>query len=138
VDAARYYVDFSDFSVWILRVDRVRWVGGYGRMDSATAQAYAAAEPDPVLVHAASAVAHLNADHPDALLDIARTLGGYSDATSASCTGIDRYGIDLNLDTVRGRAPARIAFPQPLSDAGQLRDATVDLTQRARAMAYPN
>ncbi len=41
VPAARIYIDFSDFSLWVLRVQRVRWVGGYGRMDSATAEAYA-------------------------------------------------------------------------------------------------
>ncbi len=133
VDAAKYFIDFSDFSLFILRVERVRWVGGYGRMDSASAADYAAAAPDPVMGAAAGAVAHLNADHADALLDIARTLGGYPDATRASCDGVDRYGIDLSLDTARGRAPARVGFPEPLSAAAQLRAATVELTQRARA-----
>jgi putative heme iron utilization protein len=132
VEAARVYVDFSDFSLWILRVQRVRWVGGYGRMDSARAAAYADAEPDPVLGHAASAVSHLNADHADALLAIARTLGGYPDASAATCTGIDRYGVDLTLATARGRAPARVAFPHPLADPAALRAATVELTHRAR------
>lgn len=132
VASARYYIDFSDFSLWILRVARVRWVGGYGRMDSADGPAYAAAEPDPVTVHAASAIAHLNADHADALLAIAQTLGGYPDATHAVCHGIDRYGIDLNLETHRGQAPARVAFPEPLSNTDQLRIATVELTHRAR------
>jgi putative heme iron utilization protein len=133
VEAGRVFVDFSDFSLWILRVQRVRWVGGYGRMDSATAEAYGSAAPDPVMSHAASAVAHLNADHADALLDIARTLGGYPDATRATCDGIDRYGMDLSLDTGRGQAPARVAFPQVLTGGAQLRSATVELTQRARA-----
>src|SRR4029077_16702285 len=35
VPAARFYLDFSDFTLWLLGVQRVRWVGGYGRMDSA-------------------------------------------------------------------------------------------------------
>ena len=48
VPAASTYIDFSDFSLWILHIDRVRWVGGYGRMDSASGPAYAAAQPDPV------------------------------------------------------------------------------------------
>ena len=30
VPAAATYVDFSDFSLWVLHVERVRWVGGYG------------------------------------------------------------------------------------------------------------
>lgn len=133
VSAARFYIDFSDFSLWVLRVERVRWVGGYGRMDSATGSDYAAAEPDPVGSRAGAATAHLNADHADALLAIARTLGGYPDATAATCHGVDRYGIDLNLETPRGPAPARVAFPEPLTDSGQLRSATVALTKRAWA-----
>lgn len=132
VEAGRYFVDFSDFAFFILEVERVRWVGGYGRMDSASRADYAAARPDPVTGHAASAVAHLNADHADALLDIARALGGYPDATRATCDGIDRYGVDLSLDTARGRAPARVAFPEALTAGPQLRSAVVELTERAR------
>ncbi|MHB8658589.1 MAG: HugZ family pyridoxamine 5'-phosphate oxidase [Solirubrobacteraceae bacterium] len=133
VPAARTYVDYSDFSLWVLQVDRVRWVGGYGRMDSASGAAYAAAVPDPVANHASSAISHLNDDHADALLLIAQQLGGYPDATTAHCTGLDRRGIDLTLDTPRGRAPTRIAFPSELANSSQLRGATVELTRRARA-----
>ena len=71
-------------------------------MDSATGEAYAAAEPDPVSPHADGAIAHLNADHADALVAMAQVLGGYPDATAATCTGADRYGLDL-----QGRHAAR-------------------------------
>ncbi|WP_433560753.1 HugZ family protein [Nocardia sp. CA-151230] len=60
VPAAKTYIDFSDFTVWVLRVQRARWVGGYGRMDSATADEYAAARADPIIPGAARAIAHLN------------------------------------------------------------------------------
>jgi len=133
VPAAVTYVDFSDFSLWVLHVTRVRWVGGYGRMDSASGEAYAAAAADPVAVSAASAVAHLNRDHADALRVIAQALGGYPDATAAQCSGLDRRGIDLAVHTPRGRAPARVAFPVALDASSQLRAATVELTRRARA-----
>jgi heme iron utilization protein len=135
VPAAGTYVDFSDFSLWVLRVDRVRWVGGYGRMDSASGAAYAAAAPDPVAINAAPAVAHLNDDHADALLVIAQTLGGYPDATTAKCAALDRRGIDLALETPRGRAATRVAFADALTDSSQLRAATVEVTRRARAAA---
>jgi heme iron utilization protein len=135
VPAATSYIDFSDFSLWVLRVTRVRWVGGYGRMDSASGPAYAAAAPDPVAANAASAVAHLNRDHADALLVIAQALGGYPDATAARCSGLDCRGIDLALHTPRGPAPARVAFPVALTGSSQLRAATVELTGRARALA---
>ncbi len=131
VPAAKYYIDYSDFSVWVLRVQRVRWVGGYGRMDSASGGEYATAAADPVRPQAAGAIAHLNADHSPALVDMARALGGYPDAASALCTGIDRYGLDLKVATPRGDAYTRVGFGRTLSSADELRSATVDLARSA-------
>lgn len=131
VPAAKYYVDYSDFTLWVLRVQRVRWVGGYGRMDSATGTAYAAAEPDPVQFRASGAIEHLNADHAEALAAMARTLGGYPDATTAACTGLDRYGLDLKIVTPRGVAYTRVGYSSPVDSYDQLRSATVELTRRA-------
>lgn len=133
VPAAKYYVDYSDFTLWVLRVERVRWVGGYGRMDSATGADYTAAEPDPVQAVAAGAIEHLNADHADALAAMARTLGGYPDTIAATCTGVDRYGLDLKVTTDRGIAYPRVNYAQRLDSSDQLRAATVELTRRARS-----
>jgi putative heme iron utilization protein len=47
VPGAKNYIDFGDFTLWVLRVDHVRWYGGYGRMDVVTGEAYAAAQSDP-------------------------------------------------------------------------------------------
>lgn len=132
VPAAKYYIDYSDFSVWVLRVTRVRWVGGYGRMDSATGADYVGAKPDPVRPNAAAAIAHLNADHAPSLIDMARQLGGYPDADIAVCTNIDRYGIDLKVTTPRGVAYTRVGFGRVLSSTNELRAATVDLANSAR------
>ncbi|WP_156689410.1 HugZ family pyridoxamine 5'-phosphate oxidase [Mycobacterium sp. Marseille-P9652] len=131
VPAARHYIDFSDFTLWMLSVERVRWVGGYGRMDSASGGQYAAAEPDPVAPAASRALAHLNADHADALAAMARAFGGYPDTDTAVCTGIDRYGLDLRVHTPRGVAYTRVGFPQRLTSADQLRSATADLARAA-------
>jgi putative heme iron utilization protein len=67
VSNARVYLDFGDFTLWVLRVERVRWVGGYGRMDSVTAEQYRDATPDPITPFASGAIAHLNDDHADDL-----------------------------------------------------------------------
>jgi heme iron utilization protein len=37
------YAAFADFTLWVLRVERVRWVAGYGRMESIDVAAYRAA-----------------------------------------------------------------------------------------------
>jgi putative heme iron utilization protein len=132
VPAAKYYVDFTDFALWVLRVQRVRWVGGYGRMDSATGDAYGAAEPDPVVPHAAGAIAHLNADHAESLCAMAKSLGGFPDATVATCTGADRYGLDLKVSTPRGIAYTRVGYAEAIDSYDDLRSATVELARRAR------
>lgn len=131
--SAALYGGFGDFTHWILDIDRVRWVGGFGRMDSVTAEGYAAAELDPVAPSAAYAIRHLNEDHADALLDIAKNLTGYTDATAAKCTRADRYGIDLTVETPRGTAYTRAGFAEPCTEPGGLRPATVELARRARA-----
>jgi heme iron utilization protein len=131
VPAARLYLDFSDFTLWVLGVQRVRWVGGYGRMDSATGEQYAAASPDPVAPASARALAHLNADHADALAAMARAFGGYPDTATAVCAGVDRYGLDLRVHTPRGEAFARVGFSVRLDSADQLRSATADLARAA-------
>ena len=132
VEAAKYYIDYSDFAVWVLRVARVRWVGGYGRMDSASAVDYAAAAADPLHPLAAGAIEHLNVDHAPALAEMARALGGFPDAESAVCTGVDRYGLDLKVSTARGGAYTRVGFGRRLESADELRSATVELVRLAR------
>ncbi|MCB0869057.1 MAG: pyridoxamine 5'-phosphate oxidase family protein [Solirubrobacterales bacterium] len=132
VPSAAMYADFNDFSFWILEVDRVRWVGGYGRMDSASADDYRSAEPDPVQPQVPDAVAHLNADHPDALLIMAKAFTKYTDATEAKCTLADRYGLDLQLETPEGEKAARVSFADRIDKPGGLRAATVDLARRSR------
>jgi heme iron utilization protein len=114
-------------------VERVRWVGGYGRMDTVDAVSYTAAEADPVARAAGAAKAHLNEDHAEALLVMAQALGGYPDATAATCTSIDRYGLDLDLDTPRGPTATRIGFAKRVDAADGLRAATVELAGRARS-----
>ncbi len=132
VSAARVFGRFGDFSLWVLRVARVRWIGGFGVMGSDDAAAYAAAEPDPVAPTAERAIAHLNADHADSLLEMARTLAGYGDATAARCGGADRYGLSLEIETPRGAASARVAFAARVDAPDGLRAATVELARRAR------
>jgi heme oxygenase (biliverdin-IX-beta and delta-forming) len=131
VPSAKAYASFRDFSLWVLRVERVRWVGGYGRMASATGADYAASAPDPVGA-ATGAIAHLNEDHADALLAMAQALAGHPDATAAQCHAIDRYGLDLFITTPRGYGFGRVPFAETVTEPAGLRAATVALARRAR------
>jgi hypothetical protein len=106
-------------------------------MDSASATAYAVARPGPVAIHAVSAITHLNGDHPDALRVIADAVGGYPDVTMARCSGLDRRGIDLALDTPRGRAPTRVAFSSALDNSAQRRERPTMVLVQPREAAKP-
>ncbi len=63
---------------------------------------------------------------------MAQALGGYPDTTAATCTGADRYGLDLRVVTPRGVAYTRIGYATPIDSIDELRSATVELTRRAR------
>lgn len=132
IPSAETFSDFGDFTFWLMRPERVRWVGGFGRMASARADDYATAEPDPVAPAAEYAVRHLNEDHADALLDMGRALAGHTDATAARCLRADRYGLDLELETPRGKTQTRVGFSEPVNERDGLRAATVELAKRAR------
>lgn len=132
--SARAYAKFGDFTTYVLRVERVRWVGGFGRMDWTDGEAYALAEPDPVDgERAQSALEHLNDDHADALLTIAQEVAGYDDATKARCDRLDRYGMDLSIRTLRGTAPARVSWLERCNETKDLRSASVALLRWAEA-----
>ena len=86
-------------------------------MDSTDADAYHAAEPDPVAAGAAYAIEHLNDDHADALLRWPRSSAATRTRPRRRCVRIDRYGLDLHVQTPRGFAETRIAFAEPANRA---------------------
>ena len=132
VPAARYYIDYSDFALWVLRV-RARALGGRLRPDGFRyGRGIFGCRTGPVAPQSAGAIAHLNADHAQSLALMARALGGYPDTTSAVCTGADRYGLDLKVITPRGVAYTRMGYPAPLDSVDQMRAATVELVEQAR------
>jgi putative heme iron utilization protein len=131
--AAEMYTEFGDFTVYVMRVNTIRWVGGFGRMASTDPTQYAAAEVDPTAKGADYAVRHMNEDHAESLLDMARAFTGFTDATSAMALRADRYGMDIGVETPRGKTNARVEFAEPVNAPDGLRTAVVELAKRAKA-----
>lgn len=132
IPASEIYTEFGDFTLYVLRLKTVRWVGGFGRMASSSPAIYREAEVDPVAGSADYACKHMNEDHADALLAMAQAFTGHTDATAAKALRADRYGLDLGLETPRGKTPARVNFIERVETADGLRKATVDLTKASR------
>ena len=128
-----YYADFRDFGFWRLSVESVRYIGGYGRMSWVEKAAWEEAEPDPLAASAAGVIAHMNADHADAMVDYCVAFSKATDVASASMTSVDRYGFEMSAVTSDGPRPVRLAFPNAVSTPAQARDALIQLLKEARA-----
>jgi len=84
---------------------------------------------DPLDAIAASAIAHMNSDHADAVLAYARGIAGLAWAETATVERIDAYGLDLHVQGAGQARVTRIAFDAPLTDPAQLRPALVALAR---------
>jgi putative heme iron utilization protein len=129
---ATYYADFRDFAFWKLHVEHVRYIGGYGRMSWISTADWQAAGPDPLGPSAAGIIAHMNADHADALVLYCKAFSRATALTSASMTGIDRYGFEMSAQTREGPRPVRLAFAQPVTTPEEARAALIAMLQDAR------
>src|SRR5215469_1266680 len=73
---SKYWVDFEDFSFYRMDVVDVYYVGGFGVMGWVSATEYYSAQPDPLADTATEIIQHMNADHGDALVLLARAFAG--------------------------------------------------------------
>jgi putative heme iron utilization protein len=127
-----YYADFRDFAFWRLHVDSARYIGGYGRMSWISEAEWRTAEPDPLGPSAAGTIAHMNADHADALVLYCRAFSKATAIASATMTGIDRYGFEMSAKTAEGPRPVRLAFARPVGSPEEARAALIAMLKEAR------
>ena len=130
---AAYYAGYRDFAFWKLHVASVRYIGGYGRMSWIDEADWRSAESDPLGPAAADVVAHMNADHADAMPLYCAAFSMATDVTAARMTGVDRYGFEMSANTPEGPRPIRVAFPQPVSTSAEVRAALIRMLKDARA-----
>lgn len=127
---AEQFAQFADFALYRITIEKAHLVAGFGRIvdlgprdvltDLAGAEALIEAE--------AEAIAHMNADHKDALALYASKLLGAGGGEWA-CTGIDPEGMELQ----QGRVALRLVFPQRVNGPGPLRAVLKQLAEQARA-----
>jgi putative heme iron utilization protein len=128
---AAFWVDFEDFSFWRLEVVNVYFVGGFAAMDWITSEGYAAARPDPLADGAEDILAHMNGDHADALLTLARAHAD-AGAEEAIMLSVDRLGFRVRIKSGERLHAARIAFPREVRTAEECRAALIEMIGRAR------
>jgi len=128
---SKYWVDFEDFSFYRMEVVDIYYVGGFGVMGWVPASEYDHAQSDPLADSTTEIIQHMNADHNDALILIARAFAGI-DAQEAAMTSVDRLGFGVRLKTNDGMRGARIAFLREVRNPKEARDVLIEMVRQAR------
>jgi putative heme iron utilization protein len=124
-DAERL-LTLADFAFWRLIPREALFVRGFGRIEWVKADALAP-PPNEISEFEADALAHMNADHADAVAAYCAARG-IADTTGAQMVGIDVDGFDVRA----GSALVRVPFDVPVTTGADLRRTLVDLARRAR------
>ncbi len=128
---SKYWVGFDDFFFYRMDVVEVYFVGGFGVMGWVAAEAYSQARPDPLAEHKSGIMQHMNADHGDALILLAKRFAGM-EAEEAEITSVDRLGFHLRVKTHDGMHGTRIAFTREVTTPATTREVFVEMVQQAR------
>src|SRR5215813_6349641 len=123
------YAGFGDFSFWRMEIASAHLNGGFARAADLKADDVltSLSDADEMLAAEEAAVAHMNADHADAVRLYAEKLLGARDGAWRA-TGIDPDGIDLML----GDAALRLPFPERVRTTASLRQVLKRLADEAR------
>lgn len=128
---SKYWVDFEDFSFYRLEVVDIYYVGGFGVMGWVTALEYGSSQPDPLADAMGGIIQHMNADHKDAMVLLARKFAQI-EAQEATMTAVDRLGFHVRLKTSEGMKGARVAFTREVRSSDEARKVLVEMVRGAR------
>jgi heme iron utilization protein len=127
---SRLYAGFGDFTFWRLQVVSAHLNGGFARAADLKASDLIInlADAAEIVEIEESAIAHMNADHPDTVRLYATKLLGEADG-GWLVTGVDPDGLDLAL----GDRTARLPFAERVTNGLALRKTLAELGARARS-----
>ncbi len=127
-DAADYFGTHS-FAFYRISVERLRYIGGFGKIFWLDSDKYRARiQEDPLLKKAAGIVAHMNEDHTDALALYCQAFKGI-EVEGVTMTGVDRWGLDVRCET----PPSHLRFDfQKPATPDTIRSVVVEMVQVAR------
>src|SRR5271168_4000870 len=130
---SKYWVDFDDFSFYWMDVVDVYYVGGFGVMGWVPASEYYGAQTDPLADTAAGIIQHMNTDHGDGLILLAKAFAGI-ESQEVTMSSVDRLGFHVRLKTQDGMRGSRIAFLREVSSPAEARQVLVEMVGQARRM----
>lgn len=125
---AKLYADFPDFGFFALAPKAGHLNGGFAKAATLTKDELLLdlAGCDALVSGEAGAIAHMNADHADALAVYARDA-----SANWRLSGLDPEGMDL----LAGDRTHRVTYPSPVRDMGSLRKSLVEMAAAGRETA---
>ena len=78
------------------------------------------------------AIAHMNADHAEAVLLYAQVFGRISDATEATMSDLDQHAMQLRVATPAGPRDLTIPLTREALSLASARDVLVEMVREAR------
>jgi putative heme iron utilization protein len=115
-------------------VHKIRWIAGFGSMGWVSGEEFGGAAVDKIVAQGFDIISHMNADHRDALVELAAKVTGQKMLSSLVLM------TDINANefviTVSGKAPRKIVckFADPVTNAEEARAAMVSLIKEARSV----
>jgi len=135
-----FWIDFGDFKFFRMEVLNVRFVGGFARAGSVTAEEYAAAAPDPIAAFGPNIAKHMNDDHRSATIAMVGKYVGI-DVEDAEITSMDSLGMYVKVSRKPKAADQyqqfklRLPFIRPLQDRKDAKNVIVEMTKASAELA---
>uniref|UniRef100_A0A0G4I9C8 Uncharacterized protein n=1 Tax=Chromera velia CCMP2878 TaxID=1169474 RepID=A0A0G4I9C8_9ALVE len=131
-----FWVQFGDFLMFKMeKIEAVRYVGGFARAESFTAEEYSSATPDPIMQFAQPVMTHMNEDHSDATKNIVLHATGFP-AQHAEIVNLDRLGMTVKCGRKEDeQLKLRIPFPRPAESRKDIKELLVQMTREAAQAA---
>jgi putative heme iron utilization protein len=144
-----FWVEFGDFFWYRMSVEAVRFVGGFARAGSVTAEEYVQAAPDPIMKFGNAIAQHMNDDHMSSTVAMVEHYvpglvvpeGSEQPrfVQKAEITSVDSLGMFVKItrdpendDQLPGQPQQfklRLPFPIPVTERGDVKKAIVAMTQ---------
>jgi heme iron utilization protein len=132
------YFDAHDFSLFHIKAEQVRFIGGFGEIywldGREIVDAASAPGIDPLAPQSVAICEHMNQDHADALRLYAAAFAD-TKADAAKMIHVDVEGFDMVAVEGGSHKHLRIDFPTPAVNSEQVRAVMVEMVRTARQKA---
>mmetsp|Transcript_28086 Transcript_28086/g.53167 ORF Transcript_28086/g.53167 Transcript_28086/m.53167 type:complete len:322 (+) Transcript_28086:70-1035(+) len=131
-----FWVNFGDFNWFRMEVKSVRFVGGFARAGTISAEDYASASPDPISKIGGMVASHMNDDHSDSTISMIQHYIGV-DVEAAKIVSMDCLGMDVVVKrTPKGgdqpqEFKIRLPFVRKVEERKEVKEVIVQMTRES-------